>query len=182
MESDPIERQLPWLTPWFTASSYSGKDFNNQDYVIADAISASWMTTLKVDLFDSLGNKYGRDKVAGVIDKIVAAHIKPEWEATARNLPRNNLDDFIRLLWEPLPNQGFNVIIKKQLNGVQIHCVRCPHAELGRQINGSYWLYHLVCSGDEHAAAGFNPCIGFRRSQTLMQGNPCCDHFYYVIE
>lgn len=84
MESDPIERQLPWLTPWFTASSYSGKDFNNQDYVIADAISSDWLTTPKVDLFDSLGDKYGRDKVAGVIDKIVAAHIKPEWEATAR--------------------------------------------------------------------------------------------------
>jgi len=37
-----------------------------------------------------------------------------------------------------------------------------------------------ICEADGPAAAAFNPRIRFRRTQTLMQGHPYCDHVYYT--
>jgi predicted ArsR family transcriptional regulator len=180
MENDLIEKNLPWITPWFTSPDAVVMNLDIQERQILDEISARWNTTDKIDLFNSLGVRFGKEKVGGVIDKVVAAHIQPEWEELALKQPSCSIDDLIRLLWEPLTNQGFDVEIKKQTDGVQIHCTHCPHADLGRQIGGADWLYHLVCSGDPHTAAGFNPQIGFRRTMTLMEGLASCDHFYFL--
>ncbi|MFC2012727.1 L-2-amino-thiazoline-4-carboxylic acid hydrolase [Chloroflexota bacterium] len=29
-------------------------------------------------------------------------------------------------------------------------------------------------------ASAFNPDIGFQRTKTLMRGDDCCDHIYYL--
>ena len=182
LNDDPIEQNLPWLTPWFTHPNRSLLDLSAEEEHVLDEISTHWTTTDKVTLFNSLGERFGRDLVGCVIDKVVAAHIHQEWEIVGREQPSRGIDDLVRLLWEPLPSQGFDISIEKQPDGVQIHCTLCPHADLGKRINGSEWLYHLVCSGDPPMTAGFNPNIGFRRTQTLMQGQSCCDHFYFMIE
>ena len=39
-----------------------------------------------------------------------------------------------------------------------------------------------ICEGDGPAAAAFNPAIRFSRTKTLMEGDDCCDHVYYVEE
>jgi hypothetical protein len=182
MNNDPIEQNLPWLTPWFTNPDKRYLTLNDMEDRVLDEISTRWSNSLKLELFNSLGEKYGREITCRVIDKVVAAHIQPEWEEISCRQPSQTIDDLVRLLWGPLPEAGFDVTMENQPDGVQIHCTRCPHAELAKQINASEWLYHLVCSGDPHAAAGFNPQIGFRRSQTLMEGHPCCDHFYFMIE
>jgi len=39
-----------------------------------------------------------------------------------------------------------------------------------------------ICEADGPAAAAFNPRIRFRRTQTLMEGHPYCDHVYYTEE
>ncbi|GAP21467.1 L-2-amino-thiazoline-4-carboxylic acid hydrolase [Leptolinea tardivitalis] len=182
MHNDPIEENLPWITPWFTKADPVGLKLNEYEKAILAKMAAGWHSTNKIALFDSLGESFGRKLVGNVMDKIVAANIRPEWEAVGKAQPANTIDDLIRLLWEPLPSQGFELSVEKTSSGVQIHCTHCPHADLGKSINGSEWLYHLVCSGDPHAAAGFNPAIGFKRTQTLMEGYPCCNHFYYLKE
>jgi hypothetical protein len=179
MDNDPIEKNLPWITPWFTSPDLAAMNLDIQERQILDEISSRWKTTDKIKLFNSLGERFGNDIVGSVIDKVVAAHIKPEWEELAIKQPSRTIDDLIRLLWEPLPEQGFSLTIEKLANGVQIHCTQCPHADLGRQIGGADWLFHLVCSGDPHTTAGFNPRIGFRRTMTLMEGLASCDHFYF---
>jgi hypothetical protein len=177
---DPIEQQLPWITSWFTTPNLAFLNLNDLEKNVLSEISIHWPHTEKVALFNSLGMKFGQQVVYDVIDKVVEANIRLEWEDLARKKPSRTMDDFVRLLWEPLPSQGFDITIEKQTNGIQIHCSRCPHAELARQIGSAELLYHLVCSGDQHAAAGFNPKIGFRRTQTLMEGHPCCNHYYYM--
>ena len=37
-----------------------------------------------------------------------------------------------------------------------------------------------ICAADGPIAAAFNPRIRFQRTQTLMEGNDCCDHVYYI--
>lgn len=179
MENDPIERNLPWLTPWFTNPKQSNLSLNEEGSKILNEISSCWAYTEKVALFDSLGARFRREMVGEVIDEVVKSHIMPEWAEIGQNQSSKTVDDLVRLLWEPLPSAGFNVSIKKKGEAIQIRCTRCPHAELASQINAAEWMFHLVCSGDPYMAEGFNPEIGFRRTQTLMEGHPCCDHFYF---
>lgn len=180
MQNDLIETNLPWVTPWFCDPYSEEIHLEAREREVLDEISSHWESTDTIVLFDDLSLRFGRDTVGQVIDKVVAAHIRPEWEENSRKEPSNTLDDFIRRMWGPLPEEGFDVEIERREEGVQIHCTRCPLAETGNSIDAAFWFYHLVCSGDPHAAAGFNPKIGFRRTQTLMQGHPCCDHFYFV--
>ena len=182
MNNDPIEQNLPWLTPWFTAPNRNLFDLKvDEDQVLCD-ISTRWDSMLKIDLFNSLSERFGEDVLARVMEKVVAGHIRAEWAELGAGQPERDIDNLIRLVWGPLPAAGFELHVEKRPEGTQIHCTRCPHAELGRQINGSRWLYHLVCSGDPHMTAGFNPRIGFRRTQTLMKGHTCCDHFYFLLD
>jgi len=37
-----------------------------------------------------------------------------------------------------------------------------------------------ICEADGPIAAAFNPRIRFQRTKTLMEGNDCCDHVYYI--
>jgi hypothetical protein len=56
---------------------------------------------------------------------------------------------------------------------------RCAWAELFRKV-GRPDIGHWFCDGDEPAARAFNPRIGFRRTQVLMDGDPCCDHVFFI--
>lgn len=180
MNNDIIKTSLPWVTPWFINPYGMEIQLDDRERIVLDEISSRWQSTDTLDLLNELGKRFGRDIVASVIDKVVAAHIQPEWEENGRKQPTTGLDDFIRLMWEPLPSAGFAATITRQPDGVQIRCTFCPLAETGLKNDAAFWMYHLVCSGDPYAASGFNPQIGFRRTQTLMEGHPCCDHFYFM--
>ena len=56
---------------------------------------------------------------------------------------------------------------------------RCMWAEIFPELDArdiGFWL----CEGDEPMASTFNPAIGFQRSKTLMEGDDCCDHIFYL--
>ena len=58
---------------------------------------------------------------------------------------------------------------------------RCMWADIFRSLDAEdigIW----ICEGDGPAAAAFNPRIRFQRTKTLMEGDDCCDHVYYVEE
>ena len=56
---------------------------------------------------------------------------------------------------------------------------RCMWAEVFREL-GARDIGFWICEGDGPAAAAFNPSIGFHRTKTLMMGDDCCDHVYYL--
>jgi hypothetical protein len=85
----------------------------------------------------------------------------------------------VRLLWEPLPELGFDFGSEPRPGGVQFCVTRCPQAELAARLNAADWLYALVCASDPYTAASFDG-IRFERTKTLMQGDDCCDHAYFV--
>ena len=58
---------------------------------------------------------------------------------------------------------------------------RCMWAEVFREL-GEPELGFVICAGDEPAVRSYNPVLGFRRTQVLMQGDEVCDHVYYVVK
>jgi len=56
---------------------------------------------------------------------------------------------------------------------------RCMWAEVFAELDTrdiGFWL----CEGDAPMASAFNPAIGFQRTKTLMEGDDCCDHIFYL--
>lgn len=56
---------------------------------------------------------------------------------------------------------------------------RCLYAEIFQEL-GEPELGWVICARDEPWVKSYSPNIGFKRTQTLMQGHKCCDHFFYV--
>ena len=52
-------------------------------------------------------------------------------------------------------------------------------AEVFREL-GEPELGYIFCAGDEPAVRACHPQLGFRRTQTLMLGDPLCDHVFLV--
>ena len=56
---------------------------------------------------------------------------------------------------------------------------RCIWAEVFAELDAldiGFWM----CEGDAPMSSAFNPAIGFQRTKTLMEGDDCCDHIFYL--
>ena len=55
---------------------------------------------------------------------------------------------------------------------------RCRYAELYRALGIPELGAVLSCNRDAALIDGFNPAVTFVRTQTIMEGAPCCDFRY----
>lgn len=56
---------------------------------------------------------------------------------------------------------------------------RCMWAEIFNELDAPD-VGHYMCDGDEPAVRSYNPGLGFSRTLTLMDGDPECNHKFYV--
>jgi predicted ArsR family transcriptional regulator len=132
-------------------------------------------------LLDGMENRLGSAAV-DALDEMIAEDTLEEWAGIAQKAGSNQIEDLIEQLWEPLRALGFEFTFEQQEDGVQLWCTRCPLSDRAHAAEATKWGYHLYCATDPYIVAGFNPKIGFRRTKTLMEGDDCCDHFYYYLE
>lgn len=138
-----------------------------------------WHTREKIILLDALKDRFGSEVIT-VVDEVVAKRAQRYGSMIAQREGVSSLADFIRLLWEPEQSGGLTFSIEPSMEGVQIYCTACPMYDLACEMNNREWMYHLVCAADPYIATGFNPKIGLRRTKTLMEGDECCNHFYFM--
>ena len=134
----------------------------------------------KVDLFEGFHKEFG-DDVFRIIEKVESDRGFEQGQMLARQSDDHSIVSLIRMVWEPLRTKGFEFTIEKLDDGFQMRCTRCPVFEMAKQCGATQWFFHHTCLTDAHVARGFNLHIGMKRTQTLMQGNTVCDHFYYWI-
>jgi len=119
------------------------------------------------------------EEVYEVIVKANSEGVKREWRKKAGEHGDNSIESLIKLLWEPLLQEGFEYTMEKTDAGVQMKCTKCPIAEIALHNGVGEQLYYEFCKNDWSIVEGFNPNIGFTMTKTLMQGDDCCNHFYY---
>jgi hypothetical protein len=177
------EKRLDWLEFWFQPEKASAHDFDADEHDLFDSLAPAWLAAAagagKIAALESASDEFGRERVLALIAKVCADETDRNWRELARE-EGGSLDDLVRLLWEPLPELGFELTYERRAGGLQFCVTRCPHAELAAELGAADWLSALVCAGDPHVAAAFDPPIRFRRTKTLMQGGDCCDHAYFV--
>ena len=174
---------LDWLDFWFQPEKAEAHDFDPGERELFASLAPAWLAAGpgegKIAVLESMSERFGRRRVFALIEKMCEDETSAYWRELARS-EGGTLDDLVRMLWAPLPELGFEFASESRPNGLQFCVTSCPHAELGAQLGAADWLYALVCAGDPHIAASFDPPIGFERSKTLMQGDDCCDHAYFT--
>jgi predicted ArsR family transcriptional regulator len=179
MGFEKLYEGLFWFENWLPQSKDLFGDQDQDHYTIYQELTANWRRQNPITLLNALQERFGL-QVKDVLERIVATNVPRDWVAVARQRGSNTIEDLIQVLWEPLIPKGFEYTLEKRDDGVQMSCTRCPFYELGRALNGTEWLYYLVCLNDLYIVEGFNPNMGFRRTKTLMEGHECCDHFYFM--
>ena len=72
-------------------------------------------------------------------------------------------------------------VVRETENVIKVRVTECLWAKTFREADAADIGYAALCYGDYAAAHAFNPGIRLIRTETLMQGNDCCN-FRYVWE
>ncbi len=153
-----------WLEGWFREDRKAGLPLAGPEQeAVLDELARLWKKQRIDAVLASCERRFGRARVLEVIDLVVATNIRQEWAEVASKEGRNGVEDLARLLLQPLQHgQGFEFTLEPRDGGLQMHCTRCPFADVGAALGISEWIAHLVCGGDPHIVEGFNPRMGFR--------------------
>jgi hypothetical protein len=191
METYPVvwerwRELLGWVDGWFDPEAASRHDFDREEREAFVALVAAWQVESdKIAALESVTERFGEDRVVSVVRKLCADETAAYWRELAAREGRT-LDDLLRLLWGPLPQQGFDFTFEKLPDGVRAHVVRCPMADLAADLEvagypaARRWMYEIVCSTDFHVPQAFEQPLSFERSKTLMQGADHCNHRYVL--
>jgi len=136
--------------------------------------SMAWLLKIMAEQFGELAYQ--------VFVKARGKEILKHMSIKAKKLGDNSIEAFIVDQWETLPEQGYEYTIEKTETGYLMDVTKCPLYELAKQQGITEQMFYLCCEGDQFAPEGFNPEIGFKRTKTLMQGDGCCNHFYFYKE
>ena len=169
-----------WVTDLLKRPTASFFDEDSDEYAIIEQLKAGWGKTDTAVLLRELTADYG-EKATQTVEKFLEMNNQRDWAAIGSQAAHkgSEIEDFIRILWGPLKDQGFEYT-SSQENGKTTFCVtKCPVYELAEKTGLHDWLYVLACSGDYIMPGAFCPKIGFDRTKTLMQGHEICNHQYY---
>lgn len=133
----------------------------------------------RVDDLKALKEAFG-EQVTSIILSERGKKVETQWAQIAQEVGRNDIQALKDTLWKWVQEVGFEFTSEDTPEGTQFTVTRCPIADMAREINEADWGYTCYCADDPHIVAGFNQEIGFKRTKTLMEGDDCCNHFYYI--
>jgi len=178
--SDPFLVLFGWVTPLVEREPGELSGGGSTEQAVLDEFRKGWGHKDTLELLKTLSETYG-PVAAPVIEYFLASCIKEDWEKLGRTEahPGTEVQDFIRLLWEPLKSEGFSFSQKEADGKVEFRVEECPVYQLAKKTGMQAWLYHLACATDFYTASAFSSKIGFARTKTLMEGYDCCNHTYF---
>ena len=176
---------LDWLDFWFQPEKAEAHGFDAAERELFDSLAPAWLAADpgegKIGVLEAAAERFRRERVHALLEKICGDETRAHWAGLVRT-GGSSLDDLVRLLWDPLPELGFDFSSERRLDGLQFCVTRCPNHELAGRLGGNAadWLLHLVCATDPYVVEAFDPPIRFRRTKTLMLGDDHCDHAYFA--
>ncbi len=182
MGKDYVAENLGWMDGLIIDPGNEALFQDEVKSAIQKELSARWTRENRLALLEDLCVRFPEPEVLAVVDAIVSSNLKRDWTQVAKEKGNDSMETLIELIWGPLDKTEFEFSSEKQGRSIQFRVTRCAVCEAAKKLdadlNARKWLYHLVCLTDGPSAEGFSQKIRFERTQTLMQGHPCCDHRY----
>ncbi|MGE0463235.1 MAG: L-2-amino-thiazoline-4-carboxylic acid hydrolase [Vicinamibacterales bacterium] len=128
---------------------------------------------------DALGREFGRDRVVAILRDVIVGIAREQGRAMAEARGDTSLTSFAATL-EPWTRDGaLEMDVREQADQrLSFDVTRCRYAEMYRALGIPELGAVLSCNRDAALIEGFNPDVTLTRTQTIMQGAPCCDFRY----
>jgi hypothetical protein len=179
--SDLLLELFAWITPVMLDPKTGDLPLSSEERAIFDQFRMGWGTKDTAELLHGLTDRYG-EAAGGVIEKVLSRQVELDWRHIASYECHSGTEiaDFVRCLWEPLKQLGFQ-FTQREEGGVTSFCVtKCPVKDLADSTGLHQWLYHLACATDLYSTPAFCPKIQLHRTRLLIDGDDCCDHSYTI--
>ncbi|MBN2368968.1 MAG: L-2-amino-thiazoline-4-carboxylic acid hydrolase [Vicinamibacteria bacterium] len=176
---DEIPAYFGWITELLERPVSDCFDAESPEHAVLTRLKEGWGKRDTAELLRGLTAQYG--EVAGkAVDKFLELNIRKNWAEIGKRQAHDGteIEDFIRVLWEPLKEHGFKFTIRRDDGTAAFRVTKCPIHDLAERTGMHDWLYRLACATDYYTTPAFSPKIIFTRTKTLMQGHDCCDHKY----
>ena len=177
---DEIIAYFDWITNTLNSPIQDFFPEGSPEFVILTEFKNGWGKRETAEVLKELTAKYG-GAAGTAVEKFLALHIARDWKAIGEKEahPGTEIEDFIRVLWQPLKESGDFDFTIDRTGGRTVFCVtRCPIHELARKTGLHQWMYHLACSTDFYTTPAFCPKIGFSRTKSLIIDDEPCNHTY----
>lgn len=130
-------------------------------------------------IIDALGQRFGRDEVIAVVRDTVAHIAREQGRALAEARGDQSLTTFAGMQGPWTKGGALELrVIQETPEHYDYDVTRCRYAEMYRALGIPELGEVLSCNRDASLIEGFNPGVTLERTQTIMQGAPCCDFRY----
>lgn len=130
-------------------------------------------------VIDALADEIGRDKVIAVVRQVVIDIARNQGRALAESAGDASLGSFAATLGPWTKDGAMQIdVVEQTSERFGFDVTRCRYAEMYRALGIPELGAVLSCNRDAALIEGFNPAITLTRTQTIMQGAPCCDFRY----
>ncbi len=133
-------------------------------------------------VIEALAAEFGRERVLEIVRRVVVEIARRQGRELAGQLGGNSLQHFAAGK-EPWTRNGALQIqpVRETETAYEFNVTRCRYAEMYRALGIPELGRILSCGRDGSLGEGFNPELRLTRTQTIMEGAPCCD-FRYRLE
>lgn len=134
-------------------------------------------------LIRAFETELGEQKAREVAGRVISDLARQSGEALRQLAGGNGLEHFSKglELWGQDGALEFE-ILEHSSKTLVMNVTRCKYAEMYRRIGMPELGFLFSCQRDYAMIEGFNPKIRFSRTQTIMEGAPCCDFRYELGE
>jgi hypothetical protein len=181
MMQDEFLKYFGWIAGTLDQPIQNFFKKDSREYAILSDFKNGWGKRDTAGLLTELTARYGAAAGAAV-EKYLALNIARDWKAAGEKEahPGTEIDDFIRVLWQPLKEGGeFDFTMERTGGSVVFRVTRCPIYDLAKKTGHRQWLHHMACSTDFYSTPAFHAKIGFSRTKTLIMDDAPCNHTYF---
>jgi hypothetical protein len=126
-------------------------------------------------LFRELMARFGA-QVLDTVEEITIEQARERLEKA--DLEQRDLDTIMEVLWDQMEGLAEFTVEERTPEFLRLRVTQCLFADEMRELSAADIGFAFYCSYDYGFCKGLNPDIKFTRTQTLMQGDRCCDHTY----
>src|SRR5262249_48314106 len=118
----------------------------------------------------------GQERTLEIVRGLIRDLARENGGVLARVLGERTMEAFARTLDRWSANGALEITILEQSpTALSFDVTRCRYAEMYRALGLADLGASLSCERDFALIEGFNPEIQLTRTQTIMEGAPCCD-------
>jgi hypothetical protein len=133
-------------------------------------------------LVNAFAAEFGRARVLGIAERVIVQIAREQGKALASRMGGNSLAHFVQSKENWVKGDALSLeVLKVGETAYDFNVTRCRYAEMYRALGIPELGAILSCGRDFALGEGFNPDLTLTRTQTIMEGAPCCD-FRYRLE